>query len=314
MTVTRARLTEAAEDTGILRFQEVALRESTPHDLVGPSRGDRLPASGFHRGLHMTVQIICRSASSLLLAIGFVATQVQASGLGRVLAAGAARAQSNGIAEKPGAKAPMAPQKLIVIGFMGGNVRPDNLVHREARLTQDLQLGYPSAIHAEIFANSRGEQAFRRVLELLGKHGQAPLSQAEKMAARIVIFGHSWGASETVTLANRLNRVGVPVLLTIQVDSVQKQRQNDADIPPNVQEAVNFYQADGMLRGRNLIVAEDPRKTKILGNYESSYRQNDVSCAGFPWYARAFMKAHIQIENDPAVWNHIESLILAKLS
>jgi hypothetical protein len=77
-----------------------------------------------------------------------------------------------------------------------------------------------------------------------------------------------------------------------------------------VLEAVNFYQSEGLLRGRKVIVAMDPAKTKILGNHESSYRQNPVSCAGFPWYARAFMRRHIQIENDPAVWNQIEELIL----
>ena len=116
-----------------------------------------------------------------------------------------------------------------------------------------------------------------------------------------------------MTLADRLNKLGIPVLLTIQVDSVRKQSQNDREIPPNVQEAVNFYQSEGVLRGRSVIVARDPKKTKILGNHESSYRENPVSCAGYPWYARAFMRRHIQIENDPAVWGQVEALILAKV-
>ena len=62
-----------------------------------------------------------------------------------------------------------------------------------------------------------------------------------------------------------------------------------------------------------MIVAEDPNRTKIRGNHESSYRENSVSLAGYPWYARAFMKRHIQIENDPDVWSKIEALILAKM-
>jgi len=81
-----------------------------------------------------------------------------------------------------------------------------------------------------------------------------------------------------------------------------------------VHEAVNFYQSEGLLRGRSLIVAADPEKTAILGNRQFSYRQNPVSCSDFPWYARAFMKRHIQIENDPVVWNQIEALILGKMS
>jgi hypothetical protein len=204
-------------------------------------------------------------------------------------------------------------QKLIVIGFMGGNVSANNFVHREAQLIDGLQRGYPLAIHAAIFANRDGDLALRTVLKLLDEDRDGHLSDREKNAARIVIFGHSWGASETVTLADRLNQLAVPVLLTVQVDSVQKQSQNDKQIPPNVREAINFYQSEGRLHGRNLIVAADPERTKILGNHESSYRQNPVSCAGYPWYARAFMKRHIQIENDPVVWNQIEALILAKI-
>jgi pimeloyl-ACP methyl ester carboxylesterase len=204
-------------------------------------------------------------------------------------------------------------RKLIVIGFLGGNVSANNLVHREAQLIKALQEDYPRDIHAAIFANRDGDAALRSVLDLLDVDRDGHLSDTDKSGARIVLFGHSWGASETVRLAERLNALQIPVLLTIQVDSVQKRWQNDASIPPNVREAINFYQSEGLLRGRSLIVARDPEKTKILGNYESRYRQNHVSCAGFPWYARAFMRRHIQIENDPAVWDAIETLILARV-
>lgn len=203
--------------------------------------------------------------------------------------------------------------KLIVIGFLGGKVSAGNLVHREAQLIGSLQQNHPSAIHAAAFANRDGDAALKTILGLLDHNKDGQLSDQEKSAARIVIFGHSWGASETITLAGRLNKLEIPVLLTIQVDSVRKQGQNDAMIPPNVREAANFYQSEGLLRGRSTIVADDPAKTKILGNHESSYRENPVSCAGFPWYARAFMKRHIEIENDPAVWDKIEAMILAKV-
>ena len=204
-------------------------------------------------------------------------------------------------------------RKLIVIGFMGGNVRASNLNHREALLIKSLQEGYPRVIHAAIFANRDGKTALKTLLHLLDEDRDGHLSDDEKSAARIVIFGHSWGASETVALAGRLNQLQIPVLLTIQVDSVQKRRQNDEEIPPNVREAINYYQAEGLLRGRSRIVAKDPASTAILGNHQSSYRQHPVSCAGYPWYARAFMRRHIQIENDPAVWSQIEALILAKI-
>jgi pimeloyl-ACP methyl ester carboxylesterase len=225
------------------------------------------------------------------------------------------------VARAPGAAAQDAPASrppapLIVIGFMGGHVRAGNLVHREALLVRDLDRRYPTAVRAMTFANRDEAAALHSVLSLLDTEKIGALSDGEKTAARIVIFGHSWGASETVNLAQELDRRGVPVLLTIQVDSVRKRGEQDGSIPANVHEAVNFYQTDGILHGRSSIQAVDPTRTKILGSYESTYKLAPVSCAGFPWFARAFMKPHIEIENDVAVWDRIDaqiaSLIVAR--
>jgi hypothetical protein len=201
---------------------------------------------------------------------------------------------------------------LIVVGFMGGRVRAGNLVHKEALLARDLDRRYPNTVHAMTFGNHDEHNALGFVLRLLNIGKDGHLSEAEKSAARIVIFGHSWGASETVNFARELGLRGIPVLLTIQVDSVEKSGEDDGSIPANVREAVNFYQTEGRLHGRKSIQAIDPTRTTILGNYESSYRDNPVSCAGYSWYARAFMKPHIEIENDVVVWDRIEALIVAR--
>jgi hypothetical protein len=202
---------------------------------------------------------------------------------------------------------------LIVIGFMGGRVHATNLVHKEALIAKELQDHNPLAVHTAVFANHDASNALKKVLQFLDENKDGSLSAIEKSSARIVIYGHSWGASETVNLARQLNALNIPVLLTIQVDSVQKPSENDELIPANVREAINFYQTEGLLHGRSLIEATDPKETTILGNYQSTYNKNPVSCAGYPWYARAFMKAHIEIENDPLVWNRIEALIQTKV-
>jgi pimeloyl-ACP methyl ester carboxylesterase len=126
----------------------------------------------------------------------------------------------------PGPSCP-ARQPLIVVGFMGGHVRSDNLVHGEARLARDLDDHYPGRVDARTFENRREHEALGTVLKLLDTSKDGRLSEAEKSSARIVIFGHSWGASETVHFARELNRRGIPVLLTVQVDSVQKSGQDD---------------------------------------------------------------------------------------
>ena len=202
-------------------------------------------------------------------------------------------------------------QPLLVVGFMGGRVSAANMLHSEALLARQLQQSHPQSIHTVVFANHNASAAFKAVLEFLDTSGDGTLSAEEKHAARIVIYGHSWGASEAITLADRLNTLGIPVLLTVQVDSVQKAGEDDARIPPNVGEAINFYQTEGILHGRAAIYAANPDRTEILGNQKSVYRHAPISCAGFPWYARLFMKEHIEIENDPRVWNQIITLVEA---
>lgn len=203
---------------------------------------------------------------------------------------------------------------LILIGFMGGRVRADNSVHHEASLASELQREYPNQIDAKVFANRDGRRAYQEILQALDVDHDGDLNPTEKRNARIIIYGHSWGGSETVTLARRLGLDGIPVLLTVQVDSIAKNKEEDGSIPANVVQAVNFYQRTGLLRGRSSIHAVDPQKTQIIGNFKLNYRDHHVQCSRYPWYARTFMRSHIEIENDPRVWNRIEAMIQSEVA
>ena len=202
---------------------------------------------------------------------------------------------------------------VIVIGFMGGRVRHDNLAHSGVQLAARLRADYPSGVHVEVFENSRGKEAHEEILRLLDTNQDAQLTPEEKRNARIVIYGTSWGASETVTLARELQTDGIPVLLTIQVDSVAKIGEDDTVIPGNVAEAANFYQPSGVLHGRREIRAADAAHTRILGNFRSDYQASPVKCEGYPWYASLLWKEHIEIECDPKVWGQVEGLIRGRL-
>jgi thioesterase domain-containing protein len=168
-------------------------------------------------------------------------------------------------------------------------------------------------VDVKIFANHLARQAHQEILRSLDADHDGTLSAQEKLDARIVLYGHSWGASETVTMARTLQKDGVPVLLTIQVDSVSKPGEQDGLIPNNVAQAINFYQLDGLFHGRSQIVAADPSRTEILGNVQLNYKDQTVDTSRYPWYARMFMKPHIEIESDPSVWSRVESLIRSKL-
>ena len=202
---------------------------------------------------------------------------------------------------------------VIVIGFVGGFISHDNPVHSGVQLAAHLHKDYPSGVYVRVFENHRGEEAHREILRLLDTNHDGKLSAEEKKSARIIIYGHSWGGSETVTLARELQADGIPVLLTIQVDSVAKLGEDDSQISANVAQAVNFYQSDGLLHGRREIHAADAAHTQIMGNFRYDYASKSVRCVGYPWYARTFETPHIEIECDPKVINRVESLIRSKL-
>lgn len=211
------------------------------------------------------------------------------------------------------ATAVRARSPIIVVGFVGGFVRDDDTAYGTVRLAKRLRSQYPYGVAVRVFENHHEKNAHREVLRLLDADRDGSLSTAEKENARIVIYGHSWGGSETVTLARQLQRAGIPVLLTVQVDSVRKIGENDAVIPANVQQAVNFYQRHGIIHGRSQIRPANPAGTEILGNFGFDYKEHPLSCFQYPWHDRLFMKTHMEIDCDPTVWNKVESLIRSKL-
>jgi hypothetical protein len=218
-----------------------------------------------------------------------------------------------GSASLPASPSPSVSPGAIVIGFVGGFVGHRNSTHNEVQLAKRLTDDHPSGLQVRMFENRRGHQAHQEILGLLDTDHDGSLSPEEKGRARIAIYGHSWGASEAITLARTLARDQIPVIITIQVDSVQKLGEDDHWIPANVTQAVNFYQSEGLLHGRSQIRAADASRTKILGNFQFGYKSKPMSVAGYPWFARMFMRPHIEIESDPTVWHQVESLILSKL-
>jgi hypothetical protein len=213
-------------------------------------------------------------------------------------------------AESAGATRPSAPaaDSAIVIGFVGGFVHRNDTRHAEVQLAEKLRAGYSGRAHVGIFENHHREDAYSAIVKWLDNDGNG-LSDSEKEGARIILYGHSWGGSAVVALARQLQKTGIPVLLTIQVDSITKPGQDDHVIPPNVARAVNFYQPGGMLHGDPEIVPADPMRTQILGDFRFDYKKQPEPCSTYPWFARHFLKGHTAIECDPNVWSRIETLI-----
>jgi pimeloyl-ACP methyl ester carboxylesterase len=208
----------------------------------------------------------------------------------------------------------VAPPANIVIGFVGGFVGHDNRHHGPVQLAQRIRPEFAKDTYVRVFENRRRKRAYDTIVQLLDTNGDGILSAEEKARARIVLFGQSWGASAAVLLARELRREGVPVLLTVQVDSVAKLWQKDSVIPDNVAEAVNFYQPHGIIHGRARITAADSTKTEILGNYRTDYRKTPVQCPEASWLDRFITPGHMQTECDPHLWSQIETMVRQRLS
>ena len=202
---------------------------------------------------------------------------------------------------------------VLVFGFMGGFVRRNDARHPAVKFVNQLREQYPGMVDARVFENRKYREAYEVIRQRLDADHDGKVSEGEKSPARILLFGTSWGGSAVVYLARRLNEDGIPILLTVQIDSVAKIGHDDSVIPPNVHQAVNYYQTRGWVRGRRRIVAQDPARTKILGNFLLSYDKDPVTCDNFPWYDYIVTKTHIETECDPKVWSDVSALVKREL-
>jgi hypothetical protein len=208
---------------------------------------------------------------------------------------------------------PATSPSYILVGFAGGFVRHDNLRHGPVQLAQHIRPLLPKDASIQVFENRRRKAAYDSILRQLDRNHDGILSTEEKSQARIILFGHSWGASAVVMLSRELNRAGIPVLLTVQVDSVAKPWQDDKVIPENVAEAVNFYQPHGLIHGRPQITAANDSKTQILGNYRFDYQKEPVRCESTTWFERTFTPSHMQSQCDPHLWTQVEDLVRQRM-
>ena len=142
------------------------------------------------------------------------------------------------------------------------------------------------------------------------KSGQ--LDPLEISAARIVIYGQSLGGRGALRLCRSLSERNIAIRLAVIVDSFGR---DPYTVPPNVAEAANLYQRDfGPIRGAPEIVAVDPPKTRILGNWRYTYGDRDIPMPGEPAIRRWFMRAHLAMEYDPEPWARVRGLVVAALS
>jgi len=182
---------------------------------------------------------------------------------------------------------PLPPDQYLVIGFLGGRQPWNNAKEGTRRLALEL------------------------IRNAFDRNQDGRLDEAERQRVRLILYGQSFGGAAVVKLARELQALDIPVLLTVQIDSVGRE---DAEIPANVQAAANLFQHDGrLIRGEAEIRAEDLQKTKILGNFRFSYQDKQVDMSDVTWHKRIFRDAHAKMDRDTEVWTQVEELIVAAI-
>lgn len=204
---------------------------------------------------------------------------------------------------------PLPEGQTLILGFLGGRQPWDNEKEGTRRLALKLRAMKLPGVHVETLENRRRALALELIRRAFDRNQDGRLDEEERQGVRLILYGQSFGGAAVVKLSRELAALAVPVLLTVQVDSVGR---GDAFIPLNVRRAANLFQRDGWLvRGEPEIRAEDPRRTEILGNFRFNYANKEVDLSGVAWHKKIFRLAHAKMDRDPEVWAKVEELILA---
>jgi hypothetical protein len=207
---------------------------------------------------------------------------------------------------------PLAAGEYLVLGFLGGLEAWNSETQGVRQLALALRARNRPGVHVETVEEQKRALAMELIRRAFDRNHDGVLDDQERRSVRLVLYGMSFGGAAVVKLARQLEAIDVPVLLTVQVDSVGL---DDAVIPPNVAAAANLYQTDGIfVRGERTIRAADVAKTVVLGNYRFAYRDKKIDLSAVPWYKLVFRVAHSKMNADPDVWAKVGELILNVIS
>ncbi len=205
-------------------------------------------------------------------------------------------------------KTPLSEDRILILGFLGGRDRwnhPDRSVRKLALKLRSMNL---PGVEVETVENKKRALAIKLIRNAFDRNLDGQLDEQERASVRLILYGQSFGGAAVVKLARQLKQMDVPVMLTVQIDSVGRR---DRIIPANVARAANLFQSDGwLIRGEPQIRAEDTARTAILGNFKFDYRDKRIDLARVPWWKKSFRIAHTRMEHDPAVWAMVEEIVL----
>jgi hypothetical protein len=154
--------------------------------------------------------------------------------------------------------------RILYAGFVGA-MESSNRKGSGVVQIRDVLRGsdYPD-VCSESFIPLSWESCRNWILHQFPAHS-GPFTQAEiDEAPRIILLGHSTGGWAMLKVARDLRNKGIPVELTVQLDSVGI---TDYTVPSNVKMSAIFHARDFlMLLTTKNIRMEDPQRTKLVAN------------------------------------------------
>jgi len=211
---------------------------------------------------------------------------VLASMLGFLCTVAAAQAQTQAVvphAARSRVETSSAPGEcpILFLGYVGA-LEPANNPHSGViRIRRELQDGnYP-----DVCANSFSPYIWTEGRDWLLRHfpshpGRLTTTELQN-SPKVILVGHSMGGWAILSVARDLKARGIPVELTVQVDSVGI---TDFTVPANVRSAAVFHANDElMLLTTKHVRLEDSHQTRLL---------EDVKVAGV---------SHQSITRDPRI-------------
>jgi hypothetical protein len=154
--------------------------------------------------------------------------------------------------------------KILYAGFVGAMESPNRKGSGVVQIRDALRgSAYPD-VCSDSFIPLSWESCRNWILRQFPAHS-GPFTQAEiDDAPRIILIGHSTGGWAMLKVARDLRDKGIPVELTVQLDSVGI---TDYTVPSNVKRSAIFHARDLlMLLTTKSIRMEDPQRTKLVAN------------------------------------------------
>ena len=209
-------------------------------------------------------------------------------------------------------RTPLRSNEVLILGFNGGREPWNNDRYCVRRLALRLRSINLSNVHVETVENKKRSLAIELITNAFDRNHDGKLDPEECASAKLILYGQSFGAAAVVKLARQLRKIDVPVMLTVQVDSIGL---DDAIIPSNVARAANLYQRNGwFIRGEPEIRAEEPTKTTIIGNFKYDYSRSKIDISKVSWMKKSFRIAHTRMEHDADAWGKVEELIMDSIN